>query len=251
MSLTCWFCRGDITDHGDAESFAKTAALLKDCPFPIIPMVGNHDTREGLLGAFAQITAGRNGGLPAFRDRGAAGPARHLPRYPRGWPPRRRLLRGRGARWLAARLAEAPRSAHADLHAPPAGGRRDRLDGPRAGRAVDYPPSHEVLSGQTQVQAIHCGHAAPPRSPRSFAGIPLGGDALGRAAGGDGPEPDRQPSGRRTRALSPPSRRPMRCTAGTARGWSRITSGWATGRCWRASTPGCKPMIEGMFAERD
>ena len=42
---------GDITDHGDHESFAKTAAFLKDCPFPIIPMVGNHDSRAGLLGA--------------------------------------------------------------------------------------------------------------------------------------------------------------------------------------------------------
>ena len=32
---------GDITDHGDAESFAKTIEILHACPIPILPMVGN------------------------------------------------------------------------------------------------------------------------------------------------------------------------------------------------------------------
>ena len=54
---------GDITDHGDAESFAKTATLLKDCPFPIFPMVGNHDSRAGLLGAFPQVEPAEGGFL--------------------------------------------------------------------------------------------------------------------------------------------------------------------------------------------
>ena len=43
---------GDLTDHGDLESFEKTAALLEVIECPILAMVGNHDTREGLLHAF-------------------------------------------------------------------------------------------------------------------------------------------------------------------------------------------------------
>lgn len=41
---------GDITDRGDAESFAKTADLLREVPFPIMPMVGNHDSAPGYWG---------------------------------------------------------------------------------------------------------------------------------------------------------------------------------------------------------
>ena len=43
---------GDITDRGDMESFEKTAQLLKDVPFPVHAMMGNHDSREGMLHAF-------------------------------------------------------------------------------------------------------------------------------------------------------------------------------------------------------
>src|SRR5690349_990039 len=46
---------GDITDNGDLDSFEKTAALLAECPFPVWPMVGNHDTREALVEAFPQV----------------------------------------------------------------------------------------------------------------------------------------------------------------------------------------------------
>src|SRR5687767_14032083 len=46
---------GDITDNGDLDSFEKTADLLADCPFPVWPMVGNHDTREALVEAFPQV----------------------------------------------------------------------------------------------------------------------------------------------------------------------------------------------------
>ncbi|MDA7788063.1 metallophosphoesterase [Sphingomonadaceae bacterium] len=43
---------GDLTDHGDKDSFEKTAKLLEVVDCPILAMVGNHDTREGLLHAF-------------------------------------------------------------------------------------------------------------------------------------------------------------------------------------------------------
>lgn len=61
---------GDITDRGDAASFAKTAALLADCPFPVLPLVGNHDSREALRTAFPQEDA------RAWAQERAQGPVR-------------------------------------------------------------------------------------------------------------------------------------------------------------------------------
>lgn len=43
---------GDLTESGDAESFARLAEAVSECPFPIWPMVGNHDDRDTLLDAF-------------------------------------------------------------------------------------------------------------------------------------------------------------------------------------------------------
>ena len=43
---------GDLTDHGDRESFEGVGDLLEEVRCPILPLVGNHDTREGLLHAF-------------------------------------------------------------------------------------------------------------------------------------------------------------------------------------------------------
>lgn len=45
---------GDLTEHGDPESFAMLADAVRDCPFPVWPMAGNHDARTALLGAFPQ-----------------------------------------------------------------------------------------------------------------------------------------------------------------------------------------------------
>ncbi len=45
---------GDLTDHGDRESFEKTARILEAAECPLLPLVGNHDTREELLRAFPE-----------------------------------------------------------------------------------------------------------------------------------------------------------------------------------------------------
>lgn len=42
---------GDLTEHGDAESFAILAEELAALPFPMLAIPGNHDSREGLLAA--------------------------------------------------------------------------------------------------------------------------------------------------------------------------------------------------------
>lgn len=45
---------GDLTEFGDAESYARLAEAVSICPFPVWPMTGNHDEREPLLAAFPQ-----------------------------------------------------------------------------------------------------------------------------------------------------------------------------------------------------
>ena len=37
---------GDLTEWGDEESFARLAAEVRHCPFPVYPMAGNHDLRD-------------------------------------------------------------------------------------------------------------------------------------------------------------------------------------------------------------
>lgn len=45
---------GDLTESGDAESYARLAEAVRACPFPVWPMTGNHDERAPLLAAFPQ-----------------------------------------------------------------------------------------------------------------------------------------------------------------------------------------------------
>jgi 3',5'-cyclic AMP phosphodiesterase CpdA len=159
---------GDITDRGDRESFARTVQLLADCPFPVWPMAGNHDTRRALLEAFPQVTQsdgfaqyvveqsglriifldtleeGRHGG--AFCDRRQA--------------------------WLAARLDEEPDTPTVIfMHHPPVTSGIEWMDpGPDEPWVCRFA---DALTGHTQVRAIHCGHLHRALAT-SFAGIPLG-----------------------------------------------------------------------------
>ncbi|MCW1429068.1 phosphodiesterase [Novosphingobium sp. JCM 18896] len=43
---------GDLTEAGDPDSYARLAAAVADCPFPVHAMVGNHDDRAELVAAF-------------------------------------------------------------------------------------------------------------------------------------------------------------------------------------------------------
>ena len=45
---------GDLTESGDTDSYARLAEAVAPCPFPVWPMVGNHDDRPALLAAFRQ-----------------------------------------------------------------------------------------------------------------------------------------------------------------------------------------------------
>ncbi|MFM7349642.1 MAG: phosphodiesterase [Erythrobacter sp.] len=160
---------GDLTDRGDAESFATLAALLAPCPCPVLPLVGNHDSRAGLLGAFPQMKAAEGGflhdvvkaplGLRIIAldtlEEGRHGGAFCATR----------------AAWLAATLAEAPDTPTVIfMHHPPVVSGIDWMD-PAPGEPW-IARLHEVLEGQSQVLGIHCGHLHRQITTR-FAGIPL------------------------------------------------------------------------------
>ncbi len=158
---------GDLTDHGDRESFEKTAALLADCPFPVYPMVGNHDTREELLNAFpATPTEGgfvhyaieREGLRIIFLD--TLEPGRHGGAFCE----HRRD-------WLSAEL-----DAHPDtptlifMHHPPVVAGIGWMD---PGEDEDWMLRFgKAVAGHRQILAIHCGHLHRPMHT-SIHGIPL------------------------------------------------------------------------------
>ena len=160
-------CSGDITDRGDADSFAKTAALLEECPFPVHVMVGNHDSRDGLLAAFPD-TLHQDGFIQsAFEQDGllivqldTLEPGRHGGAF---------CAKRRD--WLRATL-EAKRDLPTVIfmHHPPLVSGIGWMD-PR--------PDEEwivnlaaALEGMDQVQAIHCGHLHR-QITSSFCGIPV------------------------------------------------------------------------------
>jgi 3',5'-cyclic AMP phosphodiesterase CpdA len=158
---------GDITDHGDRESYERTAELLAACPFPVWPMVGNHDTRAELLHAFPQVKAEdgfvhyvleQDGLRIIFLDTLEEG------RHGGAFCERRQA-------WLEARLDEAPATPTLIfMHHPPVVSGIEWMD-----PAADEPWVRRVavaLRGRQQVLAIHCGHLHRPLAG-SFEDIPL------------------------------------------------------------------------------
>lgn len=237
---------GDITDHGDAESFAKTAELLEACPFPIVPMVGNHDSREGLLGAFPQVVPAEGGflhyvveaplGLRIIcldtledgRHGGAFCEAR--------------------AQWLAARLAEDPETPTLIfMHHPPVVAGIDWMD--PAPEEDWITRLRTVLEGQSQVLAIHCGHLHRQITTR-FAGIPLGvtPSVAPLVAMDLNPIDQNLPDNRELITTEPPTYALHRWDGTSLVSHYERVGDWQVLARFHA---GLQPMIEGMFAERE
>ena len=159
---------GDLTDRGDIDSFEKTAALLADCPCPVWPMMGNHDSREGLLQAFPQ--AGTDGGFVHYVVEGEGlrivlldtfEPGRHGGAFCEA-----------RAEWLTARLDEAPDTPTLIfMHHPPVVSGIEWMD-PEPGEGW-IQRFGDVVGGRRQIVAIHCGHLHRPLAT-VFRGIPLG-----------------------------------------------------------------------------
>ncbi|MCB2083149.1 MAG: phosphodiesterase [Sphingomonadaceae bacterium] len=159
---------GDLTDHGDADSFEKTAALLEAVPCPILPMVGNHDSREGLLhafpdtpteGGFVHYVHEQDGLLLVMLD--TLEPGRHGGAF---CTARRD--------WLRRQL-----EAHPDtptlifMHHPPVVSGVDWMDpAPDEEWIANFAAA---IDGHDQILAIHCGHLHRPLHT-SFRGVPLG-----------------------------------------------------------------------------
>lgn len=59
---------GDLAHHGDAASYARLATALRDLPFPVIPMLGNHDRREAFLTAFPDAPRDTAGFIQQITD---------------------------------------------------------------------------------------------------------------------------------------------------------------------------------------
>jgi 3',5'-cyclic-AMP phosphodiesterase len=149
----CLVMSGDLTEFGDAQSYRRLADAVGNCPFPVLPMVGNHDRREPLLDAFPGVPSddgfihyaidgegvrlilldtlepGRHGG--AFCDRRAA--------------------------WLDAELAAHPdRPAIIAMHHPPFESGIAWLDG--SARQQWMTKFAEAIARHGQIRAIISGH---------------------------------------------------------------------------------------------
>ena len=148
---------GDLTESGDGESFAWLAEAVRDCPYPVWPMVGNHDNRAALLaafpdtpqdGGFVQYAVARDGLRLLLLD--TTEPGRHGGAFC-----------AERAAWLSAQL-----QAHQDIptviamHHPPFVTGIDWMDPDPAEPWIAR--FAEATGGHDQIQAVVCGHLHRP-----------------------------------------------------------------------------------------
>src|SRR6478609_8161672 len=236
---------GDITENGDIESFDKTAALLAQCPFPVWPMVGNHDSRAGLLHAFPQVRQAEGGFLHYVVEQDGLRivlldtlePGRHGGAF----------CAARQA-WLTARLDEAPDTPTLIfMHHPPVVSGIDWMDpDPDEGWVRRF---GAAVAGRRTVLAIHCGHLHRPLAA-SFHGIPLHvtPSVAPRVALDLRPtDPDR-PDGRDLITTEPPTYALHRWDGTTLATHYESISDWHVIARYSAHL---QPMIQGMFEDRE
>ncbi len=158
---------GDLTDHGDLDSFSKTAELLAQCPFPVHAIPGNHDSREGLLAAFPD-TSTEDGFIHYAVEReglrilmlDSFEPGRHGGAF---------CVRRRA--WLRAQLDAHPGTPTLIfMHHPPVVSGVDWMD-PDPGESW-IANFAAAIDGHRQILAIHCGHLHRPIAT-TFRGVPL------------------------------------------------------------------------------
>ena len=158
---------GDLTARGDPESFVKLVEALSNCPFPIHPLVGNHDSREALLTAFPDCPSEDGFIHYALEQAGLRilcldtfEPGRHGGAFCKA-----------RVDWLSNQL-----SMHRDtptlifMHHPPMVSGIDWMD-PAADE--DWIANFaRAIAGHGQIRAIHCGHLHRPLHT-SFRGVPM------------------------------------------------------------------------------
>lgn len=144
---------GDLTEFGDVQSYAALAQAIRDCPFPIWAMTGNHDLRDNLLAAFPNTPTSDG-----------------FVQYALEWDDMRLLLldtleEGRHggafcetrAKWLANELEARPETPTViAMHHPPFESGIRWLDSDA--REPWIARFTEAICGHSQVQAIFAGH---------------------------------------------------------------------------------------------
>ena len=158
---------GDLTEHGDAASYRILNEALADCPFPVWPIVGNHDDRAGFGAAFPQ--ASPSGGFFHYAIDGSGPrilmldtlePGRHGGAFCEA-----------RARWLRAQLV-----AHPDtptiivMHHPPIISGIDWMDSSPGDPW--FTRFAGAIEGHDQIRAILCGHLHRPILT-GWNGVPL------------------------------------------------------------------------------
>lgn len=159
---------GDLTDRGDRGSFEKIEDLLEQVPCPILPLVGNHDTREGLLHAFPEVPRDNGFIHYVYEADGLAvvcldtlEPGRHGGAFCEA----RRD-------WLRARLEQsAGNPVVIFMHHPPVVSGIDWMD-PLPDESWIENFGAAIAGHEKRILAIHCGHLHRPLAA-TFRGVPL------------------------------------------------------------------------------
>lgn len=144
---------GDLTESGDAESYARLARAVSGCPFPVWPIVGNHDARGPFLDAFPHTP--HDDGFVQYVIEGDGLRLVLLDTLEEGR--HGGAFCAKRAAWLEAQLAAAPDTPTViAMHHPPFASGIDWLDGDA--RAPWIMRFADAIAGHGQVRAILCGH---------------------------------------------------------------------------------------------
>lgn len=150
---------GDITHHGDPDSYRRVNALLQDYPLPVSLTIGNHDRREPFQAVFPEAARDENGfvqeviDLPDVRllilDT-------HIP-VPRGDPDYSKgLLCDLRLGWLDRQLSEAgARPVLVFMHHPP---HDTGFKGMDAIKLINGDAFYDVVERHGNVRHIFAGH---------------------------------------------------------------------------------------------
>lgn len=144
---------GDLTEHGDVDSYRRLANALGVCPFPVYPCLGNHDDRDNFARHFPQVPIASDFVQYCVELENlrmivldTLEPGRHGGGF----------CEARAA-WLKARLAEQPDVPTVIvMHHPPFDAGIEWMATDPGEPWVDR--FANTIAGQPQIQAVLCGH---------------------------------------------------------------------------------------------
>ncbi|WP_108788330.1 metallophosphoesterase [Erythrobacter sp. Alg231-14] len=158
---------GDLADGGLVDSYARIRSLVEECPFPVHVIPGNHDDREAMLKAFPECPTADGFAQYAIECDGlrilcldSFEPGRHGGAF----------CETRAA-WLSEQLDEHPDTPTVlFVHHPPVVAGIDWMD-PKPHEAW-FKRFHDTVAGHKQIISIQAGHLHRPLHS-TVEGIPL------------------------------------------------------------------------------